>query len=164
MKLTIEQTARHRNGVSGAPFHVALFRDEDERLMLGVAFDEPTYVAVLDLQELAAGNIAFGSNSWRGDRYEPALRQAVMAPVEDGGVRSHLDLNRLHTARKEIATVWMIDDVLEVRPDLTGEQAWDVLREAERRHDATIGINWDVLHYHAQSLFGDAPEHGETDE
>ena len=164
MKITLEQTTRHRNGVSGAPFHVALFRDEAERLMLGIVFDEPTYVAVLDLQEVAAGNIAFGSNSWRGDRYEPCLRLAVMAHVEDRGVRSHLDLNRLHTDRKEIASVWMIDDVLEIRPDLTEEQAWDVLREAERRHDATIGINWDVLHYHAQSLFGDAPKDGEADE
>lgn len=164
MKITLEQIARHRNGVSGAPFHITLFRDEAERLMLGIVFDEPTYVAVLDLQEAAAGNIAFGSNSWRGDRYESSLREAVKSPVEDGVVPSHLDLNRLHTERKEIGVVWMIDDVTSIRPDLTEEQAWAVLLEADRYHDATIGINWDVLHYHAQSLFGDAPKDGEADE
>lgn len=164
MKITLEQTARHRNGVCGAPFHVTLFRDEAERLMLGIVFDEPGYVAVLDLQEVAAGNIAFGSNSWRGDRYETGLCEAVKAPVEDGVVRSHLDLNRLHFERKEIGVVWMIDDVTSIRPDLTEEQAWEVLREADRYHDATIGINWDVLHYHAEALFGEAPDDEESDD
>ena len=164
MNITLEQTARHRNGVSGAPFHVTLFRDEAGRLMLGIVFDEPGYVAVLDLQEVAAGNITFGSNSWRGDRYETGLREAVKAPVDDGIVRSRLDLDRLHTERKEIATVWMIADVTSIRPDLTEEQAWDVLQVADRRHDATIGINLEVLHYHAQSLFGDAPDDQEADE
>lgn len=163
MKITLQQVARHRNGVSGAPFHVTLFRDEAGRLMLGIVFDEPTYVAVLDLQEVAAGNIAFGSNSWRGDHYETGLREAVQAPIEYSDVRSHLDLDRLHTERREIGVVWMIEDVTSLRPDLTEEQAWDVLLEADRRHDATIGINLEVLHYHAERLFGEAPEADESD-
>jgi hypothetical protein len=29
---------------------------------------------------------------------------------------------------------------------------------AERYHDATIGINWDVLACHADMLFGDEPD------
>jgi hypothetical protein len=32
---------------------------------------------VLDIAMLAAGDIQFGSNSWRGDEYEPHLRQAI---------------------------------------------------------------------------------------
>ncbi len=53
----------------------------------------------------------------------------------------------------EIAIVWHIDDVKEVRPDLTDEQCRAVLRQADERHDATIGINWEVLEIHADDLF-----------
>lgn len=77
MKLHIEHIAYHRNGISGAPFHVLLFRDFDQRRMLGILFAEETHVAVLQLDKLAAGDIAFGSNSWRGDCYEPGLRTAI---------------------------------------------------------------------------------------
>ena len=48
---------------------------------------------------------------------------------------------------------WHIDDVKEVRPSLTNAQARQVLEQAKRRHDATIGINWDVLAIHADDLF-----------
>jgi hypothetical protein len=48
---------------------------------------------------------------------------------------------------------WHIDDVKEVRPALTKAQARKVLEQAKRRHDATIGINWDVLACHADDLF-----------
>ncbi|MDH6258426.1 hypothetical protein [Bradyrhizobium sp. BR13661] len=48
---------------------------------------------------------------------------------------------------------WHIDDVKEVRPGLTDAQARQVLEQAKRRHDATIGINWDVLAAHADNLF-----------
>jgi hypothetical protein len=53
----------------------------------------------------------------------------------------------------EIAIVWHIDDVKEVRPDLTDEQCRAVLRQADERHDATIGINWEVLEINADDLF-----------
>lgn len=77
MRLTVEQIERHRNGISGAPFDVILFRDADEGRMLGIVFDAGYHVAVLNLDRLAQGDIAFGSNSWRGDRYEPALRRLI---------------------------------------------------------------------------------------
>ena len=77
MKLRIEHYQRHRNGVCGAPFDVVIFRDPEEGRMLGVVFDQPQHVAVFNLDKLAVGNIAFGVNSWRGDRYEPPLRRAI---------------------------------------------------------------------------------------
>ncbi len=79
MKLKIIDTAHHRNGIDGAPFNVALFEDAgpDGGCKLAILFDEPHYCAVLDVAKLAAGDIAFGSNSWRGDDYEPALRRAI---------------------------------------------------------------------------------------
>ena len=52
-----------------------------------------------------------------------------------------------------ITVIWSKEDVLELRPDLTEEQAADVLVSADRRHDANIGINWEVLQFHADYLF-----------
>ena len=77
MKLQIENIQYHRNGICGAPFHVLIFRDPDEGRMVGIVFDQEHHVAVFNLDKLAIGNIAFGVNSWRGDRYEPSLRKAI---------------------------------------------------------------------------------------
>jgi hypothetical protein len=68
--------ATHRNGICGAPFDVVLFHDEDSR-KIGIVFEDNGHCAVLDVAKLATGDIAFGSNSWRGDTYEPTLRAAI---------------------------------------------------------------------------------------
>jgi len=77
MKLHIENIQRHRNGVWGAPFYVLTFRDPEQGRMVGIVFDAQHHVAVFNLDKLALGNIAFGVNSWQGDRYEPHLRGAI---------------------------------------------------------------------------------------
>jgi len=77
MKLSIEQVQTHRNGIGGAPFHVLMFRDPNEGRMLGIVFEQEYHVAVFNLDKLAQADIAFGSNSWRGDQYEPYLRKAI---------------------------------------------------------------------------------------
>jgi len=58
--------------------------------------------------------------------------------------------------KTEISITWSIDDVKCQRPDLTDEQCSDVLIEIEKNHDATIGINWDVIDCTASYLFGDS--------
>lgn len=80
--LVVEEIAYHRNGVAGAGFHVVKFSEpEEERRMLGVVFDNDEdgmiKVAVFDRRLLAQDVIAFARNSWRGDRYEAALREAI---------------------------------------------------------------------------------------
>ncbi len=77
MKLRIDTIQHHPNGISGAPFHVVLFRDADEGRMVGVVFEPEHHVAVFNLHRIVQGDIAFGSNSWRGDVYEPYLRRAI---------------------------------------------------------------------------------------
>jgi hypothetical protein len=79
MKLTIIDIAHHRNGVAGTPFDVVLFKERGRATptRVGILFDDPGSCAVLDVAKLAQGDIAFGSNSWRGDDYEHALRQAI---------------------------------------------------------------------------------------
>lgn len=169
MKLTLLNHSYHRNGISGAPFEVVIFRDQGEEasLKLAILFEASHHCAVLDIARLAAGDIAFGSNSWRGDTYEPALRRLLREP--DGRTAalaglSGRDLHALLATQREIAVIWTIGDVQCIRRDLNDEQAWRVLQAARRHHDATIGINWDVLGYHAESLFGDAPSTDSAEE
>jgi len=85
-----------KNGICGAPFHVVRFAWRDPELasnraprnMLATVFEKPGHVAVLCLDLLQQGStmpvIAFGlaedgGNSWRGDQFEPALREAIKA-------------------------------------------------------------------------------------
>jgi len=79
MNISILNISFHRNGIGGAPFHAILFEDDapDSNVKLGIVFDEPWHTAVLDVAKLVRGDIAFGSNSWRGDTYEPHLRKAI---------------------------------------------------------------------------------------
>lgn len=91
-RITVQEIAHHRNGICGIPFHVVTFRDEDEdRDMLGVVFNLSTDddgrraagefynppTAVFDRALLREDVIEFGVNSWRGDRYDDALREAI---------------------------------------------------------------------------------------
>jgi hypothetical protein len=56
---------------------------------------------------------------------------------------------------KQISIKWHIDDVLSVRPGLTQLQASQVLKHLKRKHDANIGINWDVIEIVSDFLFPD---------
>jgi hypothetical protein len=82
-RIRVIATAYHRNGICGAPFHVVLFRDtgEENTQKVGILFEEPHHCAVLDVVKLAQGSIAFGVNSYRGDRFESALREALKFPT-----------------------------------------------------------------------------------
>jgi hypothetical protein len=75
---------RHRNGISGAPFHVVLFDDvsDENTRKIGILFEAPYHCAVLDVAKLSAGNIAFGFNSYRGDVFEDALRSHLNFPKQ----------------------------------------------------------------------------------
>ena len=56
---------------------------------------------------------------------------------------------------KTITITWHIDDVLsrakETDMDITEEQAKDILQSIKHNHDASIGINWDVIDSHLES-------------
>jgi len=57
---------------------------------------------------------------------------------------------------KTIEIRWSTEDVLgkaeEMDIELTEEQADAILDNIERSHDACVGINWDVIEYHIESL------------
>ena len=83
MKIELLSAAYHRNGISGEPFITGLFTDEDGSTKMFVDFGEMRF-AVLQVDKLAKGDIAFGSNSWRGDWYAEEIRQ--LYPEELKGV------------------------------------------------------------------------------
>lgn len=72
---------------------------------------------------------------------------------------SEIDLHELFVARRQIALVWGVEDVQQVRPDLCEERAWIVLQAVADHHDANDGIGWNTLAVAADLLF---PEPEET--
>lgn len=57
---------------------------------------------------------------------------------------------------KKITITWCADDVLAVDPSLKPKQVREVLRLMKRRHDASVGINWDVIQCHIDQVKEDS--------
>ncbi len=57
---------------------------------------------------------------------------------------------------KEITITWTTDDVFTVAKEeninITEQQAIEILQNIKRQHDASIGINWDVIRCHLNML------------
>lgn len=53
-----------------------------------------------------------------------------------------------------IAFNWLIDDVQNMRPELTDDESMKVLIACGRYHDANQGMNWDTIEFWANELFG----------
>lgn len=71
----------HRNGISGESFYVVRF-DVDNHTggkdpMVGIVFEQPGHVAILNVADLLQGIIEFGKNSYRAESFEPMLRRLV---------------------------------------------------------------------------------------
>lgn len=69
-----------------------------------------------------------------------------------------VDLNKLLEARREIAHIWGIEDVLDVRPDLTDDQAWEVLKLCGDQLDSEFGLTWDSIDRAATQLYPQSDE------
>lgn len=80
------------------------------------------------------------------DEDSDLFKQAVAAVNE-------LDQYELVDRRDSIAIVWCIEDVQSIRPDLTDEQAGEVLSAVESHHDCNLGITWDTLCITADEMF-----------
>lgn len=89
------------------------------------------------------------------------VEEEILELVDLAGEVSRSDLQGMVTALAakltaddpdQVSVSWHIEDVQEVDDSLSDEQARAVLRYAKRKHDATIGINWEVLQYHIDYL------------
>lgn len=82
--LQIVDSDYHRNGVGGTPFRVALVDDpNDGDTKLVVMFPTEGHTAVLSVNKIMEEDISFGSNSYRGDIYEEALRPELFGEDTD---------------------------------------------------------------------------------
>jgi len=88
MAVRVTSVAHQRNGVAGDPFYVALIDDPEEGQLVAIipcsATEDdaeqdgfPCYV--LGVDKLREGDVAFASNSYRGDHYYELVRAAALA-------------------------------------------------------------------------------------
>ncbi len=77
--MNIISTDHHRNGISGCPFTIHLIQEGDDTKVVIMFNGHPDCVAVLSVDQLAKGDIFFGSNSWRGDVYAHKISKLVGA-------------------------------------------------------------------------------------
>ena len=54
-----------------------------------------------------------------------------------------------------ITSLWYTSDVQSRRPDLTEEEAYEVLKFMEKKHECNIGYNGDFIDWCAYVLFGE---------
>jgi hypothetical protein len=72
--------------------------------------------------------------------------------------KTEIDIDAVLAERRQIAVVWCIEDMQEIRSDLTEDQCWEVLETAKDSHERDIGINSSVLECHAEMLFDSDPD------
>jgi hypothetical protein len=70
-------------------------------------------------------------------------------------------VHRLLAKYHRIAAIWGIEDVQGVRPDLTDEQAFEVLEQVGDKHDAEWCITWTTLETVADGMFPNPYESNE---
>jgi hypothetical protein len=75
-----------------------------------------------------------------------------------------VDIHELLAENRQIALIWSVEDVQQLRPDLNDDQAWEVLQHVDHHKDAELGITWLTLEMAADHLFGDAAETDESKE
>jgi len=67
--------------------------------------------------------------------------------------RSEIDIYDLLENRRQVASIWSIEDVQDRRPDLDKNQSWQVLQKCSQCHDAHHGFTWDLLDLVAEQLY-----------
>lgn len=60
--------------------------------------------------------------------------------------------------KNTITISWSIGDVQALNPNVTDKKARKVLEFLKHNHDASIGINWEVIDCAISYLFPDIPE------
>ena len=77
---------------------------------------------------------------------------------------SRINIPKLLEQRRQVAVIWSIEDVQEVRPDLNNDQAWEVLQKCDRAHDCNYGLTWGGIEMTADCMFPCPDDHAVGDE
>jgi hypothetical protein len=75
-----------------------------------------------------------------------------------------LYVHDLLAKNRQVAAIWCIEDVKSIRPDLTDDQAWEVLQQVGDIHDAEYGITWTTLETVADDMIPADRKDGGSDE
>ncbi|MFO0901196.1 MAG: hypothetical protein U0836_27535 [Pirellulales bacterium] len=67
---------------------------------------------------------------------------------------AEIELDELLAEQRLIATVWSVPDVVELRPDLSATQAWEVLQRCRAEYDPVVGLCRQIVARTADALFG----------
>lgn len=70
-----------------------------------------------------------------------------------------IDVDEVLRERRQVAVIWCTDDVQSVRPDLSDDEAWRVLKQCRQLHDCELGFTWLLIETVADDLF---PEPSKT--
>jgi len=76
-----------------------------------------------------------------------------LQPRERALVGAAGNLSAIMDLHERIGLTWSVGDVMEMRKDLTEEQAKQVLAQVDRNKDASQGINWDTIEATADDMF-----------
>lgn len=88
----------------------------------------------------------------------PAIEDLCKRLETHGIVDLQLDIHDLMAKQRMIADIWSIEDVQSQCERLTDDEAWSVLQRVERRFDAGVGINWEVIDLIADEMYPDETE------
>lgn len=101
-----------------------------------------------------------------GDVLTPYSDCVTVVAVNDpsGTLSRPTDLSAILDPAHAAAIIWSAHDVLDVRPDLTLEQASSVLAYVIQQHDANHGIGWQDFEFFAARLFGEPPTESDSSE
>ncbi len=92
------------------------------------------------------------------DSLEDAIRNLLDGePLSVSLELEEYEIHELLRPQEIIADLWTTFDVLELRPDLTREQAWEVLKAVQNGYDVGHGISGYTVHAFARDLYGPPP-------
>jgi len=108
----------------------------------------------------------------RKEVYTAANKEEALAMFHDDLMRAWseeelADIETGDTRGDEVSITWCIEDVkqrIEERNEageeieMSDDECRTVLRALERKHDATIGINWDTIDYWIDEIIRDRKE------
>ena len=86
------------------------------------------------------------------------LRLDIDDLLDDNGIPDEdqfdFDLDEALEELRQVAVVWTTDHVREIRPDLSEDQSWEVLKTCRARWGSCQGIDWETLAGTARDLYG----------
>jgi hypothetical protein len=93
--------------------------------------------------------------------HEICMDVPVEVLLDDNGIPDEddfdFDLVEALEEHRQVAVIWTTDHVRGIRPDLTDDQCWEVLKLCRARWGSCQAIDWETIEKTAGELFGPKP-------